>query len=193
MKIVLGIDCSSSTIGLGILEIDNKNNINFINVSYIKPIKDGSIIERLVDTRNRLQEVILKYKPDYIGIEEIVKFMKGKSSANSIIMLATFNRMAGLLSYDFLKKPPELFNVLSIRHGIKINNIFPKKEDIAELTAKHLGITFPYEYSKKGKIKVENEDMADGLAVALYYSFILTGKIIKKTKKIKSVKRKTKK
>jgi hypothetical protein len=84
--------------------------------------------------------------------------------------------MIGLLSYDYLKDSPELLSVLAIRHGLKVNNIFPAKDDMPELVAKHLGIKFPYEFNKKGKIKVENGDKADAMAVALYYAFILTGK-----------------
>lgn len=184
MSKVLGIDCSSTTIGYCVLEIDESSGkIDFISANYLKPIKKGTIIERIVDTRNKLNDIINKVKPDYIGIEEIIQFMQGKSTAKTIIMLTTFNRMACLLSYDFLQKSPELFSVMTIRHGLKHEKVFPKKEDMPELVAKHLGIIFPYETNKKGKVKVENYDMADGIAVALYYSFILTSKVTRKVKR----------
>jgi Holliday junction resolvasome RuvABC endonuclease subunit len=186
MKKVLGFDISSSTIGWCVLEFDEITNIiNFIKAGYIKPLKKGNIIERIVDTRNKVQNIIDQVKPDYIGIEDIIQFMKGKSTAKTIIMLTTFNRMVGLLSYDYLQKSPQLFNIMTIRHGLKINKDFPKKEEIPELVAKHLGITFPYEHDKKGKIKIENFDKADGIAVALYYAFVLTEKIKRKIKKPK--------
>jgi hypothetical protein len=183
MKRVLGIDVSSTTIGYCVLEIDDNNNIKYVSSNYLKPVKTGSIIERIVDTRNKIQDIINKVKPDYIGIEDIIQFMQGKSTAKTIIMLTTFNRMIGLCAHDYLNKVPELFSVMSIRHGLKFDKIFPKKEDMPELVAKHLGITFPYELNKKGKIKVESYDKADGVAVALYYAFILTGKVKPKGKK----------
>ena len=184
MSKVLGIDCSSTTIGYCLLEInESSNKIDFVTAGYIKPIKKGTIIERIVDTRNKINVILNKFKPDYIGIEEIIQFMQGKSTAKTVITLTTFNRMACLLAYDFLQKSPELFSVMTIRHGLKNDKAFPKKEDMPELVAKHLGITFPYEANKKGNIKVENYDMADGVAVALYYSFVLTGKITRKAKK----------
>ena len=187
IKRVLGIDCSSTTIGYCVLEIDDlTKEIKFISASYLKPVKTGTITERIVDTRNKINTIINNIKPDYIGIEEIIQFMQGKSTAKTIIMLTTFNRMVCLLSYDYLQKSPELFNVMSIRHGLKFDKDFPKKENIPNLVAKHLGITFPYEHDKKGKIKVENYDKADGVAVALYYSFILTEKIKRKVPKNKS-------
>jgi Holliday junction resolvasome RuvABC endonuclease subunit len=181
-KIVLGIDCSSSCIGYCVLEVDD-NEIKFISANYLKPLKKGSIIERVVDTRNKIKSIIEEIKPDYIGIEEIIQFMQGKSTAKTIIMLTTFNRMVCLLAYDYLKASPDMFNVMSIRHGLKENNIFPKKEQMPELVAKHLGITFPYQFNKKGKIKIENYDMADGIAVALYHALLLTGKVKPKGKK----------
>jgi hypothetical protein len=109
--------------------------------------------------------------------------MAGKSTAQTIIMLTTFNRMTGLLCYDYLGHSPKLYSVMTIRHGLKLNKIFPKKEQMPELVAKHLGITFPYETNKKGKIKVENYDKADGMAVALYYAFVLSGRVKAKGKK----------
>lgn len=184
-KKILGFDVSSSCIGYCVLEVDG-DKVKFISCNYLKPIKTGNIIERIVDTRNKIKKIIEEIKPDYIGIEDIISFMQGKSTAQTIITLTTFNRMICLLAYDYLGRMPDLFNVMSIRHGLKINNIFPKKEDMPELVAKHLEITFPYERSTKGKnkggIKVESYDMADGVAVALYLAFTLTNKIKRKVK-----------
>lgn len=183
-KIILGFDCSSTTIGWSTLEWDDSTNqIIFNQAGYIKPTKNGSIIERIVETRDAVQKIIVEAKPDYIAIEDIIKFMKGKSTAQTIIMLTTFNRMIGLTSYDYLGKSPSLYNVMTIRHGLKDGKQLPKKEEMPDLVAKHLGITFPYEYGKKGKLKVENFDKADGVAVALYHAFVLAGRTKSKSKK----------
>lgn len=187
-NIVLGFDVSSSCIGYCVLEIDQESgDIKFISCNYLSPIKKGSILERLVDTRDKIKKIIEEVKPDYIGIEDLIKFMP-KSTATTVVVLTTFNRMIGLLSYDYMKKYPELLNVMSIRHGLKFNKVLPKKEDMPELVAQHLKINFPYKCDKGGKVKVESFDMADGVAVALYYAFLLTGKVKKKVKKEKKKK-----
>lgn len=183
VKRVLGFDISSSCIGYSILEIDDNNKIRFVLCNYIKPPKKGSIIERMVETRNMVRSIIDQVKPDFIGIEDIIQFMKGHSTAKTIIMLTTFNRMIGLTAYDALKRPPELFSVMTIRHGIKTGKGLPRKEEIPDLVAKHLGIKFPWLTNKNGKIKIESYDMADGVAVALYYAFVLTGRTKCKGKK----------
>lgn len=182
MKRVLGFDVSSTTIGYSVLEIDSDNHIQFVLCNYVKPNKKGTIIDRIVETRNVIQSIIDQVKPDYIGIEDIIQFMQGHSTAKTIIMLTTFNRMIGLTAHDYLHHAPELFSVMSIRHGIKLDKTLPKKEQIPDLVAQHLGITFPYLFNKKGKIKVESYDMADGVAVALYHAFLLTGRVKRKGK-----------
>lgn len=188
IKTVLGFDASSTTIGFCVLSIDDTDGyIAYKTCGYLKPLKEGSIISRIVDTRNAIQDIIDLYQPDYIGIEEIIQYMQGKSTAQTIITLTTFNRMICLLCYDYLQREPELFNVMSIRHGLKIGKDLPPKEDMPELVAQHLDITFPYELitkgKNKGKPKVENNDKADATAVALYYAFVLTGKVKRKAKK----------
>lgn len=190
-KVILGIDSSSETIGLGVLEINLlTNDIKYLSCEYVKPPKDGNISERIFTTRNQIQEIINRIKPDYIAIEEIVQFMKGKSSANTIIMLTTFNRMNCLIARDYLGHSPELFNVLSIRHGIKLSKVLPKKEELPFCLEQHLNFKFPFEYTMKkvktskvlvqGKIKDVSYDMSDALCVALHYARILTGKHKKK-------------
>jgi Holliday junction resolvasome RuvABC endonuclease subunit len=187
VKTILGFDASSTTIGYCVLSLDESANaISFVKSGYIKPLKKGSIIERIVDTRNKVQKVIVDAQPDYIAIEEIIQFMKGKSTAKTIIMLTTFNRMICLTSYDYLGKEPTLYSVMTIRHGLKTGTDLPKKEEMPDLVSQHLGITFPYEYNKKGKLKVESYDKADGIAVALYHTFALSGRVKSKTKKAKA-------
>jgi Holliday junction resolvasome RuvABC endonuclease subunit len=184
VKTILGFDVSSTTIGYCILSWDDSNNnISLVKANYLKPIKKGSIIERIADTRNKIQKIIVDAKPDHIAIEDIIQFMKGKSTAKTIIMLTTFNSMICLTAYDYLGKSPTLYSVMTIRHGLKTSKDLPKKEDMPALVAQHLGITFPYEYGKKGQIKMESYDKADGVAVALYHAFVLAEKIKRKGKK----------
>jgi Holliday junction resolvasome RuvABC endonuclease subunit len=183
-KTILGFDVSSTTIGWCSLSWEESTNaITLLQMGYIKPVKKGSIIERIVDTRNKIQKIIVDTAPDHIAIEDIIQFMQGKSTAKTIIMLTTFNRMIGLTAYDYSAKAPTLYSVMTIRHGLKTSKDLPKKEDMPALVAQHLGITFPYEYNKLGNVKVESYDKADGVAVALYHAFVLSGKVKRKGKK----------
>lgn len=168
---ILGFDVSSTTIGYCFLEISNKQII-YKDSGYIKPIKTGSIIHRLNDTRNKVISILNKYNPDSIAIEDIIQFMAGRSNAISIITLATFNRMIGLTCHLFLNKEPYLYSVNKIRNGIKLvkKSKAPKKEEIPEVVSNLLKIKFPYEYNRKKNLKPENFDRADAIAVALYHA-----------------------
>jgi hypothetical protein len=182
-KKVLGLDVSSTTIGYGLLNVDlEKSTIDYVHSGFIKPNKTEDFIKDLADTRDEIKVLIDKYQPDYIGIENLIKFMKGASSADTIIKLTSFNRMISLVAYDYLKRSPELFNVMSIRHGLKLTKVLPKKEELPELLEKHLNFKFPFTLSKKGKIQEESYDESDGVCVSLYYSMKLTNKLKTKSK-----------
>lgn len=193
---ILAFDISSSTIGYAVLTVDLKTKEKkLISVDYFKPIKEGTILERLENTRNNIKIIIENIKPDHIAIEEIIMYLPKRSSAQTVITLAVFNRMIGLLALDYLGNNPKMLGVLAIRHGLKLTKKFPDKSDMPELVAKHLAINFPYEYGKKGKPIIENEDKADAIAVGLFMAYILTGeKTIKippvPKKKVRRVKKK---
>jgi crossover junction endodeoxyribonuclease RuvC len=174
---VLGLDISSSTVGYSVIEYDGDDKPKLLICSSFNPPKKGSIIERLKETQNRITEILDTYRPDEVAIEEITQFMMGKSTAKTIIMLAVFNRSVGLACYDFTHKPPAMYSVMKIRHGLKTDKRLPDKTEIPELVAKHLDIKFPYVYRGKGdkkKIAKCSYDAADSLAVAYYHYTQLT-------------------
>ncbi len=185
---IMGFDISSSTCGWCVLDIDDKD-IKYIDSGYFKPSKIGTDLDKLVGVRNTINNLLNKYKPEKIAIEDIIKFMAGKSSANTIVVLAQTNRTVGLVCYDYLKSNPEMYPVLTIRHCLKKDKVLPKKEDMPDLVSHHLGLTFPWEYNRNNKKREENFDRADGIAVALCYAFKLTGKNEKpkKPKKVKPI------
>lgn len=187
-KRVLGFDASTTTIGVSVVDYDDSKQI-LVHCDYFKPPKDGDIFVRLATVRAFVFEMLDKYKPDDVALEDIILFMKGKSSAKTVTGLAVLNRTVGLAIFNHFGKPPVLLNVLKIRHALKEDKALPAKEDMPELIAKRLGIDFPYRYvsrgKTKGKIAVESYDMADGIAVSL--GFIETSKIKPKVVKKKKI------
>lgn len=169
-KKVMGLDISSTTIGICLLSYDDKK-ITLDHVSYYKPPKKGNILERLATIRKYINDKVDELKPDVVSIEDIVLFMKGKSSAVTITTLAIVNRMIGLAVFDKLNKLPYIYNVMRIRHAIKIGKVLPSKEDVPELVANILNTKFPYVKNRKGENSKENEDMADSIAVALCHIY----------------------
>lgn len=189
---ILSLDASTTTIGISVIDEDN-SKIELKFLSHFKPNKKLNIFEVLAMVRIKIQTLIDEFQPDEIVLEDIILFMPGRSTAATISALAVLNRTVGLAVYDKTGKPPILLNVTKIRHAIKKSKQLPAKEDIPELVAERLGISFPYMFDKKGKVIVENYDRADSIAVGLaYFELKKTGKLdtVKKKKKKKRKKKK---
>lgn len=168
MEIILGLDISTTTIGIAVLARTGKR-IKLKNMQYYKPPKNGDLFERLMETKSFILKIVNEFNPDHVVIEDITQYMANKSGAKTIIALAVFNRMIGLAVYEKTNKLPVLMNVNTIRKLIKTGKNRLSKEDIPEAVSKHLKFDFPYKLNKKGKVSVENYDMADAVAVALAF------------------------
>lgn len=165
--IIMGFDASTTTIGMAVLEIKN-STVSLKHLEHFKPPKTGHVVERLAKTRSYIHDQLNKYKPDEVAIEDILLGLShGKTTIKTLSSLAVLNRVVCLAVYDCLGKLPHLLSVMKVRHAIKENKVFPKKEDVPELVASRLGIKFPYILNKNGKIISENFDRADAIAVAL--------------------------
>lgn len=182
MKRVLSLDASTTTVGIAVLDYDDKNII-LHHSDYYKPNKESeSQIIMLHEARVFVKDLIKTFKPDDFAIEEYVKFMKDNSTAATTITLAVFNRSLCVAAYEEMNKLPDLISVMTVRSKIKFDKKMPlpKKEDVPEIVAKHLKIDFPYRTKllKNGKEKLlpENSDIADGIAVGLAFIFKNRGK-----------------
>jgi hypothetical protein len=173
--LILGLDVSTSTIGYTILKYEN-DILSLIECNFFKPSKKLFLFPKLQEIKNKINSILIQYNPDFIAIEDIVKFMPQKSRASTILSLAYTNRIVGLTAYEFSKKEPLLANVMSIRHKLKLSKKLPKKEDMRELAEKHLSAKLPILYDKKGKIKSETYDMSDSCCVALFCFYKLIEK-----------------
>lgn len=184
MKRILGLDASSTTIGLCLLKYNDKK-IELEHVEFYKPPKKGDIFERLRAIRQYIFDMTSTLNPDAVALEEILLWMGGgkrcpvckqkmgrQSTAKTITTLTAINRTVGLAVLDKTGQSPFMYNVMSIRHKIKENKKIPKKEEVPERVAKILGIKFPYKMNKRNNIAKENEDMADAIAVALCHIFV---------------------
>lgn len=194
MKRVLGLDVSSSAIGIAIIDYDDVSAALVHNSFYNPPSNEENVFVRLEAVQKKIQSVLEEFKPDDIAIEQFSQYMGGRSTANTIITLAIFNTTVAMVCYNYLGKPPEMFSVMKIRHGLKEGKELPPKEDIPDLVAKKLGISWPWvmKDSKRKNVQpkkiVENYDMADGVAVALYFATVFSRPPVPKVKKQKKAK-----
>lgn len=168
----MGLDISTTTIGIAILEIDKKKSskINLenkvIHLSYYKPLKKVHLYQMLSTAKKYILDMINLYNPNYIFIEDIILFMPKRSTAATVTTLATINRAIGLSIYEEYCEPI-LLSVSKIRSFLKEKSSKnPDKLEIPLLLEKKLKFKFPIEMNRRNKIKKEVYDMADALAVA---------------------------
>lgn len=204
MKKVLGLDASSTTIGIALIQYDDVSS-KLVYSTYYKPPKKGTVFERMSQVRSFIQEIIDQLKPDDVALEDIVLYMNPKghaaSTAKTITTLAVLNRTVGTAVFDKTQKSPYLYNAMRIRHAIKLDNTLPAKKDIPELVAQILEIKFPYIQDSKGKLKTnrkgeivkENEDIADAIACAICHVLMDRKNLADKLQIKKKKKRKKKK
>lgn len=175
-KTILGLDCSSTTIGWSLLSVENEV-IKIDRYGNIKPPKKDScsLVERLDSVQKEIDKLCIELKPDHIVIEDILKFMAGKTSADTIITLAIFNRTIALQVYQTLGKLPIFLLPISIRSRLKkflsLENKI-EKEQIPKILQDYFGKEFfkITGYKKRGKFKgqpiIEVYDESDACAAA---------------------------
>ena len=181
---VLGLDISSTTIGIGLLNYDVlTKETNLLSAEFYSPPKLGSTYERLKRTEHDIFDILNRLQPDVIAIEDILFFAK-KSTMRTLILLGIFNRQVGLTAAKWLtsdncqskriNKEPILFPVATIRATLRkiFNQKEIQKENIPELLVQKFPL-FPLKKILKGKkinqLTKETYDMADGVSVALTY------------------------
>jgi Holliday junction resolvasome RuvABC endonuclease subunit len=170
---VLGLDCSSSTIGWGLVGKKESGEKLLLAYGHIKPLKPTyGLIYRLNDVYDRIAELCLEFDPDEVAVEEILSYVKGLSSAATIISLTAFNRVASLAAYREANHEVFFYAVSKIRSILKKEisskeNI--KKEDVPDIIVSLLGPEFKFIKNRKGSTAKETGDEADGIAVALVH------------------------
>jgi len=151
---VIALDASTTTIGISIFSYNNK--IQLLHYEYYKPNKKVEILEMIKQTRKYILDMCLSYNITHFVIEDFTRFMKGKSTAATIIPLAILNMSLRLACQDAGYNVTAL-NVMKIRHTIKKSKILPKKEEIPRLVADILEMDeFPLFYKKTEKREVMN-------------------------------------
>ena len=193
VKRIIGFDASFTTIGIAVIDYED-DLLNLIYSGFYKPPGSGNLFERLSHVRKHIIKLLRKYKPDEVVLEDIIKFMRGKSNAHTITLLSALNRTVGLAVFETLKRPPYLVSAIDVRDIIKNGNKIPSKEEVPDLVSSILDIDFNYIIGKRGAIKDESYDIADAIACALCY--VITdmsgGKLLHEPKRI-SKRKKSKK
>lgn len=177
---ILSLDISSSVIGFAIFEYDS-NNVELLEYGHYKPPSKKQSKDclpfRLNETTKFINKILDAYHPNEVIIEDYAKkFSKGKSTAQTIILLAVFNEICDLISYQKLNKKAFRYPVVTIRSVLSkhFNVKIVSKEDIFPLINSKFS-KFKVKFNKNKKIQDFCYDEADAIALGASHILKTTG------------------
>jgi len=156
MKVILGLDVSTSCIGWCLLQTSDGS---LVDAGYI-PLKDlRCMFSKAQRAHETLMTLVDKYGIEAIAIEENLQaFRPGFSSAKTLITLARFNGIVSWLSYKCTNLQPDFINVNHARKsvGLKIDrkSSLSTKEQVFEWAQKNMDdFSWPTKTLKSGPRK----------------------------------------
>lgn len=144
-KRILGIDPGLETTGISVIDISDLSSYKIIFCDCIITSKNKKIPQRLSEIYERISEVIQKYEPFCLAIEELffaanVKTAMNVGQARGTVLLAAFLNNMEIYEYTPLEVKQAITgygraNKEQIKYMIKVilkikeNSFIPKKDD----------------------------------------------------------------
>jgi len=167
MNCILGLDISTSVIGMAVMDYDHKL-IHYRNLKF-NTKEDLEI--RCWQFKQELAEVFDNYGFDAVYVEQpAMMFGGGKTTAQTMSKLQRFNGMCCYAVYTQTFLVPELVHPNSARKkmNISIPRIVKNKKHhiINEVQKRYPNFTF--EVTRQGNPKPGTDDIADAIVIAYY-------------------------
>lgn len=161
---ILGLDVSTSCVGWGVVNGDE----TLVDHGYISLKKFDNMLDKANELRSKLESICKSYKIDKVGIEDYLqKIAYGKSSANTICVLAGFNSVTQYICQEVFKSKPIMVKFSEARKKLGIKQ--EKGEKAKECAFKYIVqeySTFKVELNRNDKIRDESKDSSDGVVIA---------------------------
>jgi Holliday junction resolvasome RuvABC endonuclease subunit len=170
--LVLGLDVSSSVIGIGLIDIEDLSLYGY-GVIDLRKLKND--YDKFAKINVELQELKTNLMSadcmlDWVAVESpLLMFKKNASMARTISKLTQFNAVTRYLAYTLFEIEPDSIAASSARKRAIGLGRFPKGSNAKEEVLKHVKALYPefVDYkTKTGKFDSSSYDAADGIVVA---------------------------
>ena len=165
---ILGLDISSSRIGIALLDGDK-----LLISETIKLKSNLSLEERAEIFEKRMKQIDRNYVVYDVYIEQpALMFRGGKTTAQTMATLQRFNGMCSYIVYNIFEVCPLMINPRSARSklGIKTPRKAPQRE-VKRCIIDHVQQRFPtqfkYELTRHGNPQPGTDDRADAIVIAV--------------------------
>lgn len=153
---ILGIDPGLDVTGYGIIETKGKS-LEFIDAGAINTSKKDKLPSRLLKIFNGVEQIIKRYQPQVVVIEELYSHYKHPTTA----ILMGHARACACLACTLNGIPVQGYRPTRIKKAV-VGRGNATKEQVARMVAAHLGL----------KRLEEPDDVTDALAMAIGHAFI---------------------
>lgn len=162
---ILGVDISTSVIGLAVMTADHK----LVTYDKLKFKKDLTLEERAEYFKNKLEAIDKYYCISEVYVEQpAMMFGRGKTTANTMAKLQRFNGMCCYVIHNQLSVIANLVHANTARKKMNISiprNVLNKKHFIIDEVAKKYP-NFNYKLTRFGNPEPGTDDIADAIVVA---------------------------
>ena len=161
----LGLDISTSVIGIAVLDEDK----NLMSYDAIKFKSDVSLEERADFLSKEIQTLNTTWRIKHVFVEQpFIAFSGGKTTAVTMSKLQRFNGMCCYGLYCIYRNSPTLIQANKARGlvGIKVRRGEKAKPVVLAWVEENYKGSFSYEMTRHGNPKPTTYDMADAVVVA---------------------------
>lgn len=172
---VLGLDVSSSIIGVSVVD-ENTKEIHLVEFINLKKEKD--LLLKALLFKDYAAENLMNIGITSIAIEEpLVMYQPGFSRAQILSKLSMFNGMVSTMCLMIFDIKPVYYNVNTARKtalpGLKFHVGDDRKKRVLDsISELYPDIKWVYG-TRSGKLLTENYDMADSIVISLCHSNVL--------------------
>ncbi len=174
---ILGLDISTSIVGVAVINPDTKE---LVVSEHIDLTKIDSVFSKAELVGAELWQISNAHGIENLFIETaLMRFIPGRSRADTIVKLAKFNGIVSWMCYDTFGLKPTYLNVNTARSLYGLS--FPRgtkgpqrKRMVVETVIEKEKTAFKYEMARGGKnYKKGTDDRADAVVIARAGEFLL--------------------
>ena len=174
---ILGLDISTSVVGVAIVDPETKE---LVVSEHIDLTKIDSVFSKAELVGSELWQIGNNHNIENLFVETaLMRFIPGRSRADTIVKLAKFNGIVSWMCYDTFGLQPTYLNVNTARSLYGLS--FPRgtkgpkrKKMVIEAVIEKEKTAFKYEMARGGKnYKKGTDDRADAIVIARAGEFLL--------------------
>ena len=175
--VILSLDVSTNSTGYCVYDTDRKSlKAKIKEYDTISLPSNRLFQEKKYNFNNKMEELIIKYRPDIILREELITNVKGMSNKRAIISMGSFHKDLEMIAWKYDIEVIDIYIkdikvALLLDYTIKIPRGIKKAERnrLNDLKRKEKKDNTIEKINELYKLNLDNDDIADSFSVLYTY------------------------